>query len=63
VLEDHVVFVAVKNGMHDAEGYLFTTLHELKKDLPDNTHVKQIGSAICHYFQDMINDSDVRPIK
>ena len=60
VLQDHVVFVAVKNGMHNAAGYLVTTKHEFKKDFTDQAHVKQIGATICNYFKGQVKGSDVQ---
>ena len=47
-LSEEFNFVAVKNGHHDATGYLFTNF-ETKK-INKGNHVKEIGSEILNYF-------------
>lgn len=44
---DHVVFVAIKNGMHDSKGYCFTTAPNNDFKNMDRNHVKSLFS----YFQ------------
>lgn len=48
-LEDHVVFVALKNGIHSDRGYLFTSESILSKNNP-NFHIKKIFEIINKYF-------------
>ena len=50
-LVEHVVFVAIKNGMHDAVGYVVTTKESLKSSLQDQMHVKDIGKLIIDFFK------------
>lgn len=50
-LVEHVVFVAIKNGMHDAEGYVITTNELLKSSLHDKMHVKEVGKLIIDFFK------------
>ena len=48
-LEEHVVFVALKNGIHSDKGYLFTSENILSKDTP-SFHIKEIFKIINKYF-------------
>lgn len=45
-----VSFVAIKNGMHQEEGYAFFTPGIAKYAPTDKAHVAQLGSAIKNYF-------------
>ena len=44
LIKEHVVFVALKNGMHDQKGYLYSTL-DLKVD-----NIKEINQQIINFF-------------
>lgn len=47
----HVSFVAIKNGMHDPEGFAFFT-NGVEYLMPSNgEHVASIGNSILGYFQ------------
>ena len=48
-LEEHVVFVALKNGIHSDRGYLFTSENILSKNNP-SFHIKEIFEIINKYF-------------
>ena len=48
-LQEHVVFVALKNGIHSDKGYLFTSENILSKDTP-SFHIKEIFKIINKYF-------------
>ncbi|MDC1523727.1 hypothetical protein N8468_03335 [Planktomarina temperata] len=50
-LEEHVVFVAIKNGMHNAVGYVVTNNDIVKASLYDQMHVKEIGISIINFFK------------
>lgn len=45
-----VSFVAIKNGMHQEEGYAFFTPGIAQYAPPDKAHVAQLGSSIREYF-------------
>ncbi len=45
-LTDYVDFVAIKNGMHDQKGYVFSNF----VDLPKETEVHKIGNIILNYY-------------
>jgi hypothetical protein len=45
-----VSFVAIKNGMHQEEGFAFFTPGAAKYAPTDNAHVSQLGLAIKKYF-------------
>ena len=50
-LYDEVVFVAIKNGMHQGKGYSFYS-KGIEKIMPRNkSHVKDIFSTISQFFQ------------
>ncbi len=50
-LFEEFVFVALKNGHHDAEGYLFTDIEtKIFKDETELLHVKNIGSEARLFF-------------
>jgi hypothetical protein len=49
-LADHVVFVAIKNGMHDGTGFLWCG-SEFRDFAPeDGAHVKHLHGAVLAYF-------------
>jgi len=50
VLQTHVVFVAIKNGMHQAEGFAYFTPGVDKYAPESGTHVSEIGKSILSYF-------------
>lgn len=50
-LKKHVVFVALKNGMHCGDGYCVATDKKLQNKMKHQMHVKKIGSLICQYFE------------
>lgn len=45
-----VSFVAIKNGMHQEEGFAFFTTCVAKHAPPDKAHVADLGTAIMNYF-------------
>lgn len=49
-LSPHVAFVAVKNGMHQSEGFAFATPGARRHLPPDAQHVKALHAAIRGYF-------------
>ena len=51
LLNEHVSFVAIKNGMHDAKGYAFLS-DGLDNPFPDKkTHVSNIHGVILNFFK------------
>ncbi len=46
-----VSFVAIKNGMHQEEGFAFFTPGAASYAPADKAHVAQLGSAIMNYFE------------
>ena len=50
-LKPHVVFVAIKNGMHAEHGYAYYQGEIKKFAPPDGTHVKEIYNAVMGYFK------------
>lgn len=50
-LEKHVVFVAIKNGMHNDIGYAAVTNPKLKRFFVNGMHVSNIGKIIYEYFE------------
>jgi hypothetical protein len=49
-LQQHVTFVAIKNGMHDASGFVWSR-GDIRRYAPaDGAHVKQLHSAILAFF-------------
>jgi hypothetical protein len=52
LLKNHVSFVAIKNGMHQPNGFAFFT-PGLKNYLPDNlSHVSNLGNTVLRFFDD-----------
>ncbi len=49
-LLSHVVFVAIKNGMHQENGFAFFSDGIPISDLKDGGHVKYINKYVCDYF-------------
>ena len=50
LLNEHVVFVAIKNGEHQNKGYAYYT-HGLKKFVPpSNSHVSEIHDVVMKFF-------------
>jgi len=50
LLKPHVVFVAIKNGMHQSEGYAFCTTGFASYMPEQGAHVAEIGKSILSYF-------------
>jgi hypothetical protein len=50
LLAPHVVFVAVKNGMHQAEGFAFFKGGVANYAPPDGAHVKELHSTVLKFF-------------
>ena len=50
-IEPHVVFVAIKNGMHDEKGYAYFSDGIFKYSPKDNSHVLNIHSTILNFFK------------
>lgn len=49
-LAPHVVFVAIKNGMHQEEGFAYFS-HGIARFAPENgAHVKLLHAAVMNYF-------------
>ena len=53
-----VGFVAIKNGMHQGEGFAFFTPGIAKFAPPEGSHVKEIGHMISRYF-----DCSLKPLR
>lgn len=51
-LKPHVVFVAIKNGMHHSKGYAFFTPGASKFAPKDGSHVKNLYYSILNFFID-----------
>ena len=49
-LSEHVVFVAIKNGMHAAHGYVCFLGDVSQFALPEGAHVKHLHSSISAFF-------------
>ena len=48
---NEVVFVAIKNGMHDTKGYAFST-PSVDLEIPkEKVHVSKIHNIILNYFK------------
>ena len=47
-LHSHVVFVAIKNGMHDENGYIFTNINNIKKN--KSFHIKDLHQLVLDQF-------------
>ena len=45
-LRDYVDFVAIKNGMHNEKGYVYSNFTKL----PDKTEVHKINEIILNYY-------------
>jgi hypothetical protein len=50
LLLPHVSFVAIKNGMHQNEGFAFFTAGVAGNAPKDGAHVAELGKAILSYF-------------
>lgn len=50
LLEPEVSFVAIKNGMHQSDGFLFCTNGFAPYAPVDNAHVSDLGKSIMMYF-------------
>ena len=49
-LKEHVAFVAIKNGMHDASGFLWCR-GDVRRFAPDDgAHIKHLHAAILAFF-------------
>ena len=49
-LSDYFIFVAIKNGKHQAKGFAFFS-NAIEKFIPNNNeHVKNIYNSIIRYF-------------
>lgn len=49
-LLDHISFVAIKNGEHDSNGYLFVDERLPIPDIPDGAHVKEVFGYLKSLF-------------
>ena len=49
-IKPYTTFVAIKNGMHQAEGFAFFTPGVAKFAPADPSHVKEIYGAVMGYF-------------
>lgn len=49
-LVDHVAFVAIKNGMHQGEGFAFFTNKASKFSPKNKAHVKELYYSILNFF-------------
>jgi hypothetical protein len=50
LLAEHIVFVAIKNGMHQSEGFAFFSKVISKFAPKNNVHVKSLNYSIFKYF-------------
>jgi len=50
-LKPLVSFVAIKNGMHQSEGFAFFSNNLVKYAPVDSLHVRNIGNSIADYFE------------
>jgi hypothetical protein len=50
LLAEHIVFVAIKNGMHQSEGFAFFSKVISKFAPKNNAHVKNLNYSIFKYF-------------
>ena len=53
-LSSNVVFVALKNGMHQAEGFAFFTEGVAQLAPKDLSHIKELHYTVMNYFSDPI---------
>jgi hypothetical protein len=51
-LKEHVAFVAVKNGMHQQDGFAYFSSDVSKFSPCNNSHVKELFYTIVRFFQD-----------
>ncbi len=49
-LKPHVAFVAIKNGMHDANGFVYYKGRVADYAARDGQHVKELFNAVVRYF-------------
>lgn len=49
-LKDQTVFVAIKNGMHDGQGYIYCHGEVARFAPVDGEHVKAVYSAVINFF-------------
>jgi hypothetical protein len=56
-LAPHVVFVAIKNGMHQEEGFAFFTPGVAKYAPANSSHVKELHSTIMQFFASVGKDT------
>lgn len=49
-LKPHVVFVAIKNGMHDGKGYVYYKGRAADYAAQDGHHVKELYQVVVKYF-------------
>ena len=47
---NEVVFVAIKNGMHDSKGYVFYSPNSNLKTPKEPIHVSELHQMILNYF-------------
>ena len=53
---EHVVFVAIKNGMHDSKGYIFSSSKPTIEISKKPIHVSVLNQIILSYFQGFDNN-------
>ena len=46
LIKDHIVFVALKNGMHNSKGYFYSTFDEGE----EINNITQIDKKIINFF-------------
>jgi hypothetical protein len=57
LLKEYVVFVAIKNGMHDQKGFAYFS-ENFNGDIPEkNKHVSNIYFSIIEHFNKQINET------
>jgi hypothetical protein len=49
-LKAHVVFVAIKNGMHDAKGFIYYKGDVANYAAKDGLHIKELYNVVVRYF-------------
>lgn len=57
-LKEHTVFVAIKNGKHDAQGYVYYQGEVARYAHDDGEHIKSLHKTITNF---LVQDSKVEP--
>ena len=49
-LQDYVTFVAIKNGEHHGEGYVYFSSGLESYKIPNNSHVAKLHDVVLNFF-------------